>query len=73
VFLLGNGLFGVLLRLFFLLGLGCGVLVTFLGLQSRNYLFMAVGGLIIWGVAVLWISRMERDNEARMTHPLHLE
>jgi drug/metabolite transporter superfamily protein YnfA len=54
-------------------GLALGVVVTFLGLHSGDFLYLAVGGLLIWVVAVLWSRRIEKDEDTRMDYPLSLE
>jgi hypothetical protein len=73
VFLLGNGLLGVFVRLLFLFGLAVGVSVMYIGYQGHDYLYLFFGGLVLWLVAMLWSYVIERDNKRRMNYPLHLE
>ena len=66
-------MFGVFVRIFFMMWLVSGVVIAFFGFREGDFWVMLLGGLIIWAVAVLWSLRIEADHERLRNFPLFLE
>jgi hypothetical protein len=73
VLLLGNCLIGLFVRAALFTMLMGGATLFYLGYSGDNFVFLALGGVMMSLVAVVWSIIIERDNERRMNHPLHLE